>query len=216
MTIPEQKERFGFLSAAFALTPEEQARDHAYRAAMKLKQIEAMTDFNDDDGAEDKGHDVAENEDTDGAEVEGTDEPEDKTTATTTTATNESGEAREGLTSMERTAATPKSVMAKMTTLPKSLPTKTKKQQLANDSWANEIGLDPIANCLLAHFKDKFPEDMSTRELEQVISILPHQSRMRQRAAAELKMRGRRRGMISFLGLCLKMVSCCILVLLRR
>lgn len=52
MTVQEQKERFDFLSAAFALTPEGQARDHAYRASMKLKQLEAIADFTDDHGAE--------------------------------------------------------------------------------------------------------------------------------------------------------------------
>lgn len=129
-------------------------------------------------------------------------------------AANESGGAKEGLTIQEITATTPKSAMAKMTTLPKSLPTKTKKQQLANDAWANEIGLDPVVNCLLAQFEDKFPEDMSTRELEQAISNLPHQSQMRRQAAAELRRGGRGRSMMMFLGLCLKMVSFCILVLL--
>lgn len=63
MTIQQDKERFDFLSAAFALTPEEWARDYANRATLKLKRLEAMSSENTiEDGAEDGANTGAEDE----------------------------------------------------------------------------------------------------------------------------------------------------------
>ncbi|KAE9986418.1 hypothetical protein EG327_004307 [Venturia inaequalis] len=46
MTTHEQRQRFNHLSAAFALTPEEQARDNANRGAQKSKQLETTNSQN--------------------------------------------------------------------------------------------------------------------------------------------------------------------------
>ncbi|KAE9974189.1 hypothetical protein EG328_003975 [Venturia inaequalis] len=72
------------------------------------------------------------------------------------------------------------------------IPPKSKKKRAVNDGWGNEDddeGMDAVSRSLLGHLQGKEPEDMAMRELEQLISTLPHQSKLRRRAAAEIKLR---------------------------
>jgi [histone H3]-lysine4 N-trimethyltransferase SETD1 len=73
-----------------------------------------------------------------------------------------------------------------------ALPTLKTKRRRTDLGWGDEDdeeGLDAIARQTLGHLLDKEPEDMAMRELEQLLSTLPRSSKLRKRAAAEVKLR---------------------------
>jgi histone-lysine N-methyltransferase SETD1 len=72
------------------------------------------------------------------------------------------------------------------------MPTPKTKRRRTDFGWGDDDddeGMDAVSRSLLGHLQGKEPEDMAMRELEQLLSTLPHQSKLRKRAAAEVKLR---------------------------
>ncbi|KAF2149817.1 histone H3-K4 methyltransferase Set1 [Myriangium duriaei CBS 260.36] len=71
---------------------------------------------------------------------------------------------------------------------------KSTKKRKADRIWDMEDEqevFDPLHKSLLGHLLQKRPEDLATRELEQVVNTLPRQSKFQQRARTELFYRQR-------------------------
>jgi histone-lysine N-methyltransferase SETD1 len=71
-----------------------------------------------------------------------------------------------------------------------------KAKRRRTETWApgedDDLGREHLSSKgTLAHLAGKEPEDMAMRELEQLISVLPRGSRLRDRAAAEVKLRNK-------------------------
>jgi histone-lysine N-methyltransferase SETD1 len=72
------------------------------------------------------------------------------------------------------------------------MPTPKTKKRRTDHGWGDEEdeeGMDAVSRSLLGHLQGKEPEDMAMRELEQLLSTLPRTSKLRKRAAAEVKLR---------------------------